>query len=502
MNRRESFKYLTVGCSLPFVKPYPSFNHGRFSNIPYEYIPLKVTSADAVSPPSPQRVPFQWDYFGVDKTEASAVLKLNGKLNPKCKGLKLRLTTAADSREEKAVAVSIPGTDRELGILDCRYAPILQTTQLDIGTEHLAVVQEKGLQLKLVKGEEAIYFFGDAHAEDGSGVLLPHILQVNEKNKNPQAAYLDRLLSLGSLQPFDWMEGCVLDGLWQIHTQKNSPEALDTIKAHLKLFFDDQGNLIHEDPKGRIADNTITDIESTLPFAIVARLYPDHPVLKKVEKFWQERRNETGAIVDYSITAEGSYTIAYPMAVLANTWNRSDLAKMALQQLRIREKLVYEGNNYLRYYPNDNNRTYKNWARGLSWYMLGMVRTMGLLKDRENIDDLIEELNRVAGFVLSYQKESGLWNCFLDNQNTIADTSGSAGISAAIAAGIHEGFLPHTLKKNTEKTWQGLFPYLTPDGLLSGVAQSNRGGEALQHSDYRVISQMGMGLMGQLYAYL
>lgn len=44
--------------------------------------------------------------------------------------------------------------------------------------------------------------------------------------------------------------------------------------------------------------------------------------------------------------------------------------------------------------------------------------------------------------------------------------------------------------------------YLTPDGMLTGVAQSNRGGISLQQSDYRVISQMGMGLMAQLAAAL
>lgn len=42
--------------------------------------------------------------------------------------------------------------------------------------------------------------------------------------------------------------------------------------------------------------------------------------------------------------------------------------------------------------------------------------------------------------------------------------------------------------------------YLTDDGLLTAAAQSNRAGESLQRDDYRVIYQMGMGLMGQLIA--
>lgn len=40
------------------------------------------------------------------------------------------------------------------------------------------------------------------------------------------------------------------------------------------------------------------------------------------------------------------------------------------------------------------------------------------------------------------------------------------------------------------------------DAFLGRVAQSNKGGEALQRGNYRVIYQMGMGLMAQLIAAL
>jgi hypothetical protein len=47
-----------------------------------------------------------------------------------------------------------------------------------------------------------------------------------------------------------------------------------------------------------------------------------------------------------------------------------------------------------------------------------------------------------------------------------------------------------------------LLGHLTPDGLLGGAAPANRGGESLQRSAHRVLSPMGMGLMGQLAAAL
>jgi hypothetical protein len=42
----------------------------------------------------------------------------------------------------------------------------------------------------------------------------------------------------------------------------------------------------------------------------------------------------------------------------------------------------------------------------------------------------------------------------------------------------------------------------TPDGLLGGAAQSNKGGDSLQQSSYRVIYQMATGLKAQLMAAL
>lgn len=45
-------------------------------------------------------------------------------------------------------------------------------------------------------------------------------------------------------------------------------------------------------------------------------------------------------------------------------------------------------------------------------------------------------------------------------------------------------------------------PELTPHGFLGGVAQANKGGEELQRGSYRVIYQMGMGLLAQLIASL
>jgi rhamnogalacturonyl hydrolase YesR len=143
---------------------------------------------------------------------------------------------------------------------------------------------------------------------------------------------------------------------------------------------------------------------------------------------------------------------------------------------------------------------FKNWCRGVAWYLLGMTRTLAVLKSARGgmADELRDELRRASAWAVGLQGGDGLWRNFLDEHGSAADTSGSAGIAAALALGVAEKLLPDANREPAERCLSALRGRLTPDGLLSGVAPSNKGGEELQRSDYRVLMQMGMGLMAQL----
>ncbi len=131
--------------------------------------------------------------------------------------------------------------------------------------------------------------------------------------------------------------------------------------------------------------------------------------------------------------------------------------------------------------------------------MLGFVRTISELKDVIQDQTMIEKFREGIAIALTMQREDGLWNCFMHEKNSFPDTSGSAGIAAAILVGIQNGYLPESYKEPVIRCWNSLQNYLTPDGFLKGVAQDNRGGVELQQGEYRVIAQMGMGFMAQLY---
>jgi rhamnogalacturonyl hydrolase YesR len=86
----------------------------------------------------------------------------------------------------------------------------------------------------------------------------------------------------------------------------------------------------------------------------------------------------------------------------------------------------------------------------------------------------------------------------MDEPETGLETSGTAGLVAALKYGYQIGLLNVEAKKAADKATFELKNWLTPDGLLTGTAQVNKGGEALQRSGYRVISPYTLGFMGYL----
>ena len=445
--------------------------------------------------PAGKRVPFEWRAFAVPEPgENGPVLRWD--IRPLEQPSRLRVTTAIDGREEKLVDVLLAESGDKIGELDLRFTPVLEPFEVLLSASRTRQVLEQGVRLSMRFGSSPVWFFKPSGDSREKQTLMPHLWIAKESD--PLTAFHDRLASLNSIQPYGWMEGCVLDGLYDLWKSTGQDRYHAALETHLNHFFDDEQRVIYESPRSEPLDGIITGIESTLPNAVIAKLDPQHPVLDDVVAYWLNTRDSENSVQDGQTTsAEGSYTVGYPMMVIGQARGDQKLIQLAVQQLRIRKKrLIYDGDCWLRHH-GDGTRTYQNWARGVAWYGLGLVRTLIQAGGVTGLDDLKQEVERLASWVQGYQQEDGLWRCFL-HENVLSDTSGSAGIAAALALAIKYDLLSDSYSSVCQRTREGLISHLTPDGLLTGVAQSNRGGESLQRSDYRVISPMGMGLMAQL----
>jgi rhamnogalacturonyl hydrolase YesR len=412
----------------------------------------------------------------------------------------LSLTTATDDREEKVVGVRLTRSHVPLGEFDLRRAPSLSSFRLRLPAGLFAQTFDEGVSLSLRAGQTPLWWLAPGVPETAAP-LAPHLLL--DRPTNPLTEFFLRLASPASLQPFGWMEGCVLDGLHDLARSTGEPRFQAALESHLAAFFPGANQLVHEDPRGEPADNRVTSIESTLPFAVLAQLDPAHPCLEIATAFWAGHTDAQGRIQDDGLlSAEGNYTVAYPLAVIGALRRDPTLLDAAAAQLRLRRSgLWHDGALALRR-SDRGEYSFRNWTRGCAWYFLGLVRTLEHLAGRDETSDLVAEVRSTAHFIRSFQRHDGLWGGFLDDPHALPDTSGSAGLAAALARGAAAGWLADEDLAAARQTWIGLQSHLTSDGFLGGASPSNRGGERLQRSSYRVLSPMGMGLMGQLAAAL
>ena len=147
------------------------------------------------------------------------------------------------------------------------------------------------------------------------------------------------------------------------------------------------------------------------------------------------------------VTTEGCYTVAYPLAAIAQVRQDPQLAQVALDQLRYRTQ-------YLTGRSSDLPTIYADWSEslpatgggGVAWYLLGTVKTLALLKESFG-EELVGTNETQQAFVAatqmvaSHRNEQALWYSYLDEPATEVDASASGGIAAALVWGGAAGFV-------------------------------------------------------------
>ncbi len=505
-DRRDLLRMLggiSLGTAAGLALP-PRWAHGAWNVLRGPYLLAEIEPTVEVPIPMGKRQPFGWQTCGVpqpgDDQDDGPLLRFKQTDPDNRTPTHLRITVALDNREEKRVDAVLASSGRVVGTFDLRYSDFLQVQEIPLSASDARSALKEGVRLRMTRGTEPLWFFaGDSPDNTIHPGLLPHLLLPDQDPV--EAAFLHRIATTASVDPFGWREGCVLDGLWALRSVLPGDTARRAIDRHLALFLMPDGKLRMEDHLSRPSDNRIFSIEATLPWAVIARIDPKHGQVDRAIDFWMSRKADDGLVGGNTATTEGCYTVAYPMLVVAAKRERDDLRKLAIKQLLLRrDRLFYNGSIYQKRTGTDRP-TFRNWARGVAWYFLGLSRCLEVLGD-DATDELREAWRDAAQLVEKHQTEAGLWYCFMDDDTSGIDTSGSAGVAAALALGANLGLAPAQAREQAERTRKALRGYLSTDGFLRGGAPSNKGGRGLQHGDYRVIMKTGMGLLGSLIAAL
>ena len=448
------------------------------------------STGPAVAPPPGQAAPFDWPLVGAGDTAIRWPVDRRpdgGADGP----VRLRVTVGIDIRRPVLLDVLDADSHRSLGVLDLSFATALQQAEavLDAPAETAAV--------RLHGRADARAFL--LHPGVPVPAMRPHLLVGADVGGTD--AFLRHLCSAASLTQYGWMEGCVLDALADLAEQRvaGAAEAWD---LHLDHYFTDDG-VSYEDFHSR-RRTTVRGTETTNMFVGLARRRPDHPAIDQALAFFRDRTGTDGIIRDHHVVAEHNLTVAYPLAVIGVARGRDGLTDQAVRQLMVRrERLDRPEGLYLRM-GDDGQGQMRNWARGVTWYLLGLVRTLAVLEDAGHAfpDVLLDDLPRLVGWLRGLQHEGGAWTCFVDEPETGAETSGSAGIAAAMALAATRGWVDPPAAEAARRCLDALQGCLAPDGLLRGMSPSNKAeaSPAVQRSGQRVMGGAATGLLGQLLA--
>lgn len=456
---------------------------------------------EACEPPAGKRVSFGWKAVPVPNSEKGLVLtwRDSGRVTVD----RFRLTVALDEREEKKVEVRLAKSGRALGTMDIKFGCYCQMFELLLSPENGAAARREGLRLRVLDGRSPLWIFGGTRVNGtGHEYLLPHLLATDDYG--PWNAAFARLASLASVQPFGWIEGCVIEGLSEL--EKSVPawsgRAGLALDQHLDLFFAGD-RMTMEDPRSVPSDNTWFSVEATLMIPALARRRPNHPIVSHAYEWMLSRPVPKRDSSDGS-HAEGCYTLAYGLAEIARIRGDEKAMNTALDHLIIRKHQLWrEGILYQRNWGGvQRGHAGPNWSRGIAWYMLGHCRVLQIAGTQASAKarEATEELERMCRWVTSFQRDDGLWTCYAHLPETGPETSGTAGIAAALLLAHELGCAPKSVLAVADRAMKGLEQYISPDGFLHGVTQSNKGGEELQRSGFRVYLQMGLGLAVQLAA--
>jgi unsaturated rhamnogalacturonyl hydrolase len=398
-----------------------------------------------------------------------------------------RICLATDLRSFQKVEVNLAESKMSIDVIDLTMGAPFQLLELEIPRKYVSIVIKKGVDLRIIGKGPAVSFFIPCEGVPES--FFPHLLQPG--NVSPLEEFYVKMASLASLSSYGWQEGCVIDGLADLHKKfpdkKMFKVALDT---HLDLLFPENTTLKHEN-----------SIEETSCIAQLALRDSKSIYIDSVLHFWKSKEDVKGMINDERIAAEGNYTVAWPLAVIAKQLHRPDLAEKAIRELRMRRDSLVDkdGVLWLRHKSDDRpQKTYKLWSRGTAWYFLGLARTLDILENPPA--DLIAEYQRSAAFLVKYQRDNGMFHIFMEEDSTAFESSGTAGVAAALAIGIRNNWIGKEYLPYITRALAGLENRLTPDGFLKGTAQTNKaeGGETFQRATNGAILQFGMGMFAQL----
>ncbi|GAB2704037.1 glycoside hydrolase family 88 protein [Paenibacillus thermoaerophilus] len=272
---------------------------------------------------------------------------------------------------------------------------------------------------------------------------------------------------------WDWPGGVAFYGVTEAYEATGKQQYLDLLKA----WVDE--NL--EDGLPRMSINSISIGHSLLTLykatgdqryieeATKMAEYLKHEAPRFGEGVFQHTVNSETYQFPEQAWVDTMFMAGYFLIRIGSMLGRDDFFEDGLRQYHGHENYLQDPVTNLYYHGWDNiNQNHMSgifWARGNSWAALTMSRALSIVPVDHPSFMVIEcSLRDQLSSLVRLQGEDGLWHTVLDDPTSYTETSGSAGIAAALLG------CGRLYNKYINKAIVGILGRIAEDGTVKGVS--------------------------------
>lgn len=272
---------------------------------------------------------------------------------------------------------------------------------------------------------------------------------------------------------WDWPGGVAFYGVCEAYQATGKIEYLEPLKAWVDENM--------EDGLPKLSVNGVSIGHSLLT---LYEVYNDDRYIKTAQEMADYLTHEAvrfgDGIFQHTVNSETynfpeqawvdtMFMAGYFLLRIGAALQRDDYFEDGLKQYHGHENVLQDPATNLYYHGWDNiagnHMSGVFWARGNAWAALTMARALELVPVTHPSFMVIEgSLRDQLSSLVRLQDESGLWHTIVNDPDSPLETSGSAGIAAAV---LTKGRI---YNKYTQKAIDGILSKITSDGTVTGVS--------------------------------
>lgn len=300
---------------------------------------------------------------------------------------------------------------------------------------------------------------------------------------------------------WDWPAGVALYGVCEAYEATGKKEYIDKVKT----WVDEQ----LEDGIPKLTVNAVSVGHSllTLYKATGEQIYLDKAaemaefLAREAVRFGDGIFQHTVNSLTYDFPEQAwvdtMFMAGYFLLRAGHLLNRQDYIQDGIRQYHGHEDCLQDPKTNLYYHGWDNiGKSHMSgvfWARGNAWAALTMARALELVDVHHASFMIIEGSLRdqLSALVRLQDEETGLWHTVLDDPSSYLETSGSAGIAAAL---LSRGRL---YNKYVNRSVRGILSRITEDGMVADVSAGTavmRDAQGYKDTSKKRIQGWGQGL--------